>query len=34
MKNTKELMEKDDFSEIFNEMESTNYIKKILNGIK
>ena len=30
----KELMEKDDFSEIFNEMESTNYIKKILNGIK
>jgi len=30
----KELMQKDDFSDIFNEMENTNYIKKILNGIK
>jgi len=29
----KELMEKDNFSEIFNEMENTNYIKQILNGI-
>ncbi|MEO9571279.1 MAG: prephenate dehydrogenase [Polaribacter sp.] len=30
----KELMEQDDFSEIFKEMENTNYIKQILNGIK
>ena len=30
----KELMIKDDFTEIFKEMESTNHIKKILNGIK
>ena len=30
----KELMQKDDFSEIFNEMENTNHIKQILNGIK
>ena len=30
----KELMEQDNFSEIFNEMENTNYIKQILNGIK
>jgi prephenate dehydrogenase len=30
----KELMQQDNFSEIFNEMESTNYIKQILNGIK
>jgi prephenate dehydrogenase len=29
----KELMEQDNFSEIFNEMENTNYIKQILNGI-
>jgi prephenate dehydrogenase len=29
----KELMEKDNFSEIFKEMENTNYIKQILNGI-
>jgi len=28
------LMEQDNFSEIFNEMENTNYIKQILNGIK
>jgi len=27
------LMEQDNFSEIFKEMESTNYIKEILNGI-
>ena len=30
----KQLMKQDKFSEIFNEMESTNYIKQILNGIK
>lgn len=30
----KELMKQDDFTEIFNEMESTNHIKQILNGIK
>ena len=29
----KELMKKDDFDAIFNEMESTNHIKDILNGI-
>ncbi|MFQ3306114.1 MAG: prephenate dehydrogenase [Polaribacter sp.] len=29
----KELMQDDKFSEIFNEMENTNHIKKILNGI-
>jgi prephenate dehydrogenase len=30
----KELMQQDNFAEIFNEMENTNYIKQILNGIK
>jgi len=30
----KELMQQDNFDEIFNEMENTNYIKQILNGIK
>ena len=30
----KKLMMKDDFEEIFNEMDSTNHIKQILNGIK
>ncbi len=30
----KELMIQNDFTEIFNEMESTNHIKQILNGIK
>ena len=30
----KALMEDDNFSEIFNEMENTNHIKQILNGIK
>ncbi len=30
----KELMQQDNFGEIFNEMENTNYIKQILNGIK
>ncbi|MCI2228870.1 prephenate dehydrogenase [Polaribacter sp. MSW13] len=30
----KELMQQDNFSDIFNEMESTNYITQILNGIK
>jgi len=30
----KELMQKNDFTEIYNEMESTNHIKQILNGIK
>ncbi|MFK8061073.1 MAG: prephenate dehydrogenase, partial [Polaribacter sp.] len=30
----KELMQQDNFSEIFNEMENTNHIKQILNGIK
>ncbi|WP_088324464.1 prephenate dehydrogenase [Polaribacter tangerinus] len=29
----KELMQQDNFSEIFKEMENTNYIKQILNGI-
>jgi prephenate dehydrogenase len=30
----KELMEADDFDEIYNEMKNTNHIKDILNGIK
>ena len=30
----KELMQQNDFTEIYNEMESTNHIKQILNGIK
>ena len=30
----KDLMQQDNFSEIYNEMENTNYIKQILNGIK
>ena len=30
----KKLMEQDNFAEIFNEMENTNHIKQILNGIK
>ena len=30
----KELMQQDNFAEIFNGMENTNYIKQILNGIK
>ncbi|MGJ8744308.1 prephenate dehydrogenase [Polaribacter sp.] len=30
----KELMQEDNFSEIYNEMENTNYITQILNGIK
>lgn len=30
----RKLMEQDNFSEIYNEMESTNHIKQILNGIK
>ena len=34
LKHFKELMEQDNFSEIFKEMENTNYIKQILNGIK
>ena len=34
LKHFKELMIKDDFEEIFNEMDSTNHIKQILNGIK
>ncbi|MHB0756601.1 prephenate dehydrogenase [Polaribacter sp. M15] len=34
LQNFKTLMEQDKFSEIFNEMENTNYIKQILNGIK
>ena len=33
LKQFKELMEQDKFSEIFKEMENTNYIKQILNGI-
>jgi prephenate dehydrogenase len=33
LKQFKELMEQDKFSEIYKEMESTNYIKQILNGI-
>ncbi|WP_435414591.1 prephenate dehydrogenase [Polaribacter aestuariivivens] len=34
LQNFKELMQQDNFSEIFKEMENTNYIKQILNGIK
>lgn len=34
LKHFKELMEQNNFSEIFNEMENTNHIKQILNGIK
>jgi prephenate dehydrogenase len=34
LQNFKKLMQEDNFSEIFNEMENTNYIKDILNGIK
>ncbi len=34
LQNFKNLMEQDNFIEIFNEMENTNYIKQILNGIK
>ncbi|WP_296634275.1 prephenate dehydrogenase [Polaribacter sp.] len=34
LKRFKELMQQDNFSEIFNEMENTNHIKQILNGIK
>ena len=34
LKHFKELMEQDNFSEISKEMENTNYIKQILNGIK
>jgi prephenate dehydrogenase len=30
----KELMQQENFDEIYNEMENTNYIKQILNGIK
>ena len=30
----KELMQRENFDEIYNEMENTNYIKQILNGIK
>ena len=30
----KELMQQDNFESIYNEMESTNHIKQILNGIK
>lgn len=33
LKQFKELMEKDDFDAIYNEMKDTNYIKQILNGI-
>jgi prephenate dehydrogenase len=33
LKHFKELMQDDKFSEIFNEMENTNHIKQILNGI-
>lgn len=33
LKQFKSLMESDDFDEIFNEMQSTNHIKDILNGI-
>ena len=33
LKHFKELMQDDNFSEIFNEMENTNHIKQILNGI-
>ncbi|SHH00997.1 prephenate dehydrogenase [Winogradskyella jejuensis] len=34
LKHFKSLMEKDDFQSVYQEMESTNYIKQILNGIK
>lgn len=34
LKQFKELMQANNFSEVFNEMENTNYIKQILNGIK
>ena len=34
LKQFKELMLQDDFTEIYNKMESTNHIKQILNGIK
>lgn len=34
LKQFKELMQQDNFHEIYNEMENTNYIKQILNGIK
>ncbi|WP_299117640.1 prephenate dehydrogenase [uncultured Winogradskyella sp.] len=34
LKHFKGLMEKDDFQSVYREMESTNYIKQILNGIK
>ncbi|MFD1063053.1 prephenate dehydrogenase [Winogradskyella litorisediminis] len=34
LKHFKTLMEADDFQSVFQEMESTNHIKKILNGIK
>ncbi|MBT8243610.1 MAG: prephenate dehydrogenase [Winogradskyella sp.] len=34
LKHFKTLMENDDFQSVYQEMESTNYIKQILNGIK
>ena len=34
LKHFKSLMEKDDFESVHKEMEATNHIKKILNGIK
>lgn len=34
LKHFKDLMENDDFVAVYNEMESTNHIKNILNGIK
>lgn len=34
LKNFKDLMENDDFVAVYNEMESANHIKNILNGIK
>lgn len=34
LKHFKELMQQDNFSEIYNEIENTNHIKQILNGIK
>ncbi|WP_114308677.1 prephenate dehydrogenase [Winogradskyella arenosi] len=34
LKHFKELMEAQDFNEVFNEMEKTNYIKEILKGIQ
>lgn len=34
LKHFKELMQQENFDEIYNEMENTNYIKQILNGIK